>query len=260
MNEMKNRVGFIILLSLFSFYTSVAQTVVKGVIKDANTHQPLQSVSIYFKGGKGITSAADGSYTLVTNNSRYNQITFSYVGYKTTAKAVVPNREQVVNIEMELGDAKGDVVVKTSKRSKYTNKNNPAVELIRQVIDNKDKNRITAYDYVSYEQYEKMEVLLTKTPEKLLKSKFLKNFQFVFQNNDTTKIQGRAMLPVYMDEVTSQKYYRKNPEKNKTYITAEKKVDFGDYLDVEGINSYLDRMYEDVDVYQTIFHCCLTSF
>lgn len=250
MNEMKNRVGFIILLSLFSFYTSVAQTVVKGVIKDANTHQPLQSVSIYFKGGKGITSAADGSYTLVTNNSRYNQITFSYVGYKTTAKAVVPNREQVVNIEMELGDAKGDVVVKTSKRSKYTNKNNPAVELIRQVIDNKDKNRITAYDYVSYEQYEKMEVLLTKTPEKLLKSKFLKNFQFVFQNNDTTKIQGRAMLPVYMDEVTSQKYYRKNPEKNKTYITAEKKVDFGDYLDVEGINSYLDRMYEDVDVYQ----------
>jgi hypothetical protein len=223
---------------------------VKGIIKDAVSQQPLQSVSIYFKGGKGVTSAADGSYTLVTNNSRLTSVQFSYVGYKTVSKTVSPNREQTIDVGLEVSDAKANVVVKTNRRGKYTNKNNPAVELIRQVIENKDKNRMTAYDYVSYEQYEKMEVLLTKTPEKLLKNKFLKNFEFVFQNDDTTKIQGRAMLPVYIDEVSSQKYFRKNPQKNKTFILAEKKVNFGDYLDVEGINSYLDRMYEDVDVYE----------
>lgn len=249
MKTMFIRVGSLLLLTGF-FINARTQTIVKGVIKDAVTQQPLQSVSIYFKGGKGVTSAADGSYTLTTTNSRLTLVQFSYVGYKTVGKTIIPNRAQTVDVELEIGDAKNNVVVKTRKRGQYSNKNNPAVELIRHVIDHKDENRITAYDYVSYEQYEKMEVLLTKTPEKLLNNKFLKNFQFIFQNNDTTKIQGRAMLPVYIDEVSSKKYYRKNPEKNKTYILGEKKIDFKDYLDVEGINSYLDRMYEDVDVYE----------
>ena len=247
----KTRDTILLLLSLVSsFISSSAQTIVKGIIKDAATQQPLQSVSIYFKGGKGVTSAPDGSYTLTTNNSRLTSVQISYVGYKTISKTISPNHEQIVDVTLEVSDTKSNVTVKTNKRGKYSNKNNPAVELIRLVIDNKDRNRISAYDYVSYQQYEKMEVLLTKTPEKLLNNKFLKNFQFVFQNSDTTKIMGRAMLPVYMDEVSSQKYYRKNPEKNKTYILAEKKVNFGEYLDVPGINSYLNRMYEDVDVYQ----------
>ena len=249
MKETCNRVAFVLCL-LASFFTSYAQTLVKGVVKDAATQQPLQSVSVYFRGGKGVTSGTDGSYTLVTTNSRFSVIQFSYVGYKTITKTIIPNREQVVDVYLEVSDAKRSVVVKTNKRSRYSNKNNPAVELIRQVIENKDKNRITTYDFVSYEQYEKMEVLLTKTPEKLINNKYLKNFKFVFENNDTTKIQGRAMLPVYLDEIYSQKYYRKDPEKNKTFILGEKKVNFGEYFDVEGINSYLDRMYEDPDVYE----------
>jgi hypothetical protein len=239
-----------LLLLVLPFISSYAQTTVKGVIKDAATQQPLQSVSVYFKGGKGVASAPDGSYTLSTNNTRINSIQYSYVGYKTVTKTITPNKEQNIDIFLELADVKNNVVVKTNKRGKYSNKNNPAVELIRRVIDNKDKNKISAYDFVSYQEYEKKEVLLTKTPEILLNNKFLKNFEFIFQNNDTTKIQGRAMLPVYMQEVSSQKYYRKNPEKKKTVILAEKKVNFGDYLDVEGINSFLNRMYEDVDVYQ----------
>ncbi len=248
MNGAINRHMLLLLLLLCTLAT-VAQTVVKGVITDAVTHAPMQSVSVYFKGGKGVTSSADGSYSLLTTNSRYTTIVFSYVGYKTLSKVIKPDTEQTINVEMELADTKNNVVVKTNRRGKYTNKNNPAVELIRQVIDNKEKNRITAYDYVSYDKYEKMEVLLTKTPEKLLNNKFLKNFQFIFQNNDTTKIQGRAMLPVYINEVASKKYYRKDPEKNKEVILAEKKVNFGEYLDVNGINSYLDRLYEDVNVY-----------
>jgi hypothetical protein len=241
---------FLVFLICTSFITAVAQTTIKGVIRDGVSQHPIQSVSIYFKGGKGVTSAADGTYSITTSNERLTVIQYSYVGYKTVTKTIMPNREQEININLELADLKSNVVVKTNRRGRYTNRDNPAVELIKKVIDNKDKNRISNYDYVSYEQYEKMEVLLTKTPEKLLKSKFLKNFKFVFENNDSTKIEGKAMLPVFLNETVSQKYYRRNPQKTKTYILGEKKVNFGDYLDVEGLNSYFDRMYEDVDVYQ----------
>jgi hypothetical protein len=128
------------------------------------------------------------------------------------------------------------------------------VELIKKVIDNKDKNRISNYDYVSYEQYEKMEVLLTKLL-KIVEKQVFEEFQVVFENNDSTKIEGKACCRFFLNETVSQKYYRRNPEKTKTYILGEKKVNFGDYLDVEGLNSYFDRMYEDVDVYQNNILC-----
>ena len=246
---MKRSVLILLLLTSF-FITCYSQTVVKGVIKDEATQRPLQSVSVYFKGGKGVTSGADGSYTLTSVNPKLTVVQYSYVGYNTITKNIFPGRQQEINIQLEVSDAHNNVSVKTNKRSKYSNKNNPAVELIRKIIDNKDKNRISAYDYVSYEQYEKMELLLTKTTEKLLNNKLLRYWKFVFENNDTTKIQGKAMLPVYLDELYSKKYYRKNPEKKKTYILGDKKVNFGEYVDVGGVSSYLDRLYEDVDVYQ----------
>ena len=248
MIELRNRAGLLFVL-LFTFLSSFSQTVIKGIIKDAESQKPIQYVSIYFKGGKGISSSADGTFSITTTNTKNTVLIFSYVGYKTVTKNIWPDHEQEINVYMDVAENKG-VTVKASRRGKYTNKNNPAVELIRRVVENKPKNRITnAYDYVSYEQYEKMELMLTKTPEKLMNNKFLKNFKFVFQNTDTTKIQGRAMLPCYLDETLSQRYYRKNPEKNKVYVLGEKKVDFKEYLDVEGISSYLDRLYENVDVY-----------
>lgn len=237
---------------LFLIITSAihSQTIVKGFIRDANTQRPLQYVSVYFKGGKGVTSNEDGSFIISTSNPKLTVLVFSYVGYATVIKNIWPDKEQDINVYMDVVENKRGVTVRATRRGKYTNKNNPAVELIRRVIDNKDKNRITnAYDYISYDQYEKMELMLTKTPEKLMNNKFLKNFKFIFQNTDTTKIQGRAMLPCYLDETFSKRYYRKNPEKNKIFILGQKKVDFKEYLDVEGISSYLDRMYENVDVY-----------
>ncbi len=248
MSRISFRIALVATL-LLSTIISFSQTIVKGVVRDANTKQPIASVSVYFKGGKGVSTAEDGSYTLTTYNTNLETVIYSYVGYKNITKSISPFKEQTVDIELKLADSKNSITVK-GKRAKYSNKDNPAVELIRKVIENKEKNRITAYQYVSYEQYEKMELLLTKTPEKLMNNKLLKNFKFVFQNTDTTKIMGRAMLPVYLDETISQRYYRKDPEKNKTYILGDKKVNFGEYLDVPGISSYLDRMYEDIDVYQ----------
>src|SRR4051812_31603347 len=121
MKDLRNR-SLVVLLMLTAFITSRGQTIVKGVIKDASTGQPLQSVSVYFRGGKGVTSAADGSYTLATENSRLSVVQFSYVGYKTASKTVRPNHEQVIDVSLEVSDTKRNVTVKTNRRGRYTNK------------------------------------------------------------------------------------------------------------------------------------------
>ncbi len=239
----------LVVLTIFSTYFTQAQTVISGIIRDASTQQPLSFVSVYFKGAKGIISGEDGTYSLSTVNLKLTAIEFSYGGYKVISKKVTPGKQTTLDINMEQ-EAMAEVIVKTNKRAKYSNKNNPAVELIRQVIDNKSNNRINAYDYVQYQQYEKMQLSLTNKPEKLAKNKLLKNYQFVLENTDTAKIEGKSLLPVYLEENLSNHYYSKNPNKEKIIPLGQKKVNFGEYIDNDGISKYISRLYADIDVYE----------
>lgn len=236
-------------LAIFSTHFIQAQTVISGVIKDASTQQPLSFVSVYFKGAKGIISGEDGTYKLSTVNTKLTTVEFSYGGYKVVSKKIAPGTQTIIDISMEQ-EAMAEVIVKTNKRTKYSNKDNPAVELIRQVIDNKSKNRINAYNYVQYQQYEKMQLSLTNKPEKLAKNKLLKNYQFVLENTDTSKIEGKSLLPVYLEENLSNHFYSKNPAKETIIPLGQKKVNFGEYIDNDGISKYISRLYADIDVYE----------
>lgn len=227
----------------------MAQTIVSGTVKDATTNNPLQYVSIVLKNGRGTVTDENGKYS-ITTNSKINTLIFSFVGYKTVTKTIVVGKEQTIDLLMEVdANAISAVTVSSNKRAKYRNKGNPAVELIRKVIDNKPLNRPENYDFVQYEQYEKIQVSLSNVSEKLTGKKILQKYQFLFQDRDTTKLQGKALLPVYLEERLSQKYYRKNPEKNKTVVLAEKQVNFGEYIDNAGVSSYLNRLYMDINIY-----------
>ncbi|MEO6548717.1 MAG: DUF5686 family protein [Ferruginibacter sp.] len=241
------KIQLTVILLLATILTQ-AQTIVTGTIKDAGTNQPLAFVSVYFKGAKGTVSNEDGSYSLSTANTKLNTIEFSYGGYKTVQKTVTPGRQANLNIALEQV-AMTEVTVKTNKRAKYSNKDNPAVELIRQVIDHKNENRVTAYDYVQFQQYEKLQLSLTNKPEKLIKKKLLKNFRFVLENQDTTTVAGKSLFPVYLEENLSDKFYRKDPKQEKTVLLGQKKVNFGEYIDNDGVSKYLNKLYADIDVY-----------
>src|SRR5437868_7579922 len=125
--------GLIMIITTGSL--SYSQTIVRGVVRDAVSKEPLQSVNVYVQEGKGVTTKEDGSFVYATMNAGTKNIKFSYVGYKTFSKAIIPNQEQTLDVELAVSDAKNNVTVK-SKRGKYSNRNNPAVDLIRKVIDN----------------------------------------------------------------------------------------------------------------------------
>ncbi len=240
---------FTLLLMTVAF-SARAQTVVKGIIKDAHTGKPLQYVSVYFKDSKGVSSGADGSYEVETGNMQLATLVFSYVGYEKKIQAIAPGKAQELNISLLPSGEMEAVVITKKNRVRYRNKDNPAVALIRKVIDHKANNRITAYNYVAYEEYDKMELSLTNKPEKLLRNKLFQKYRFIIENQDTGKVPGKALLPFYLDETLSKKYFRKSPEKSKTYILGKKQVNFGEFVDNNGITKYLNSMYQDIDVYE----------
>lgn len=238
----------ILVFILCNVFLVTAQTVVKGFVKDAITKRPIAFASVVFKNGKGVSTGEDGSYSIETNNKKLTNLIFSYVGYSTVTKEIKTGIEQTLEIELELSSSMKEVVVKRGK-GKYRNKNNPAVELIDRVIENKEKNRIKAYDYVQYEQYEKIGLSFANKPEKLQKNLIFKKYKFIMDNIDTTTLKGRSLLPVYLEEKLYQKYYRKNPEENKTYILGEKQVNYGDFFDRKGVSTYINSLYANINIY-----------
>jgi len=237
------------LFILFGFIQGMAQTVIKGKVVDAVSKTALQYVSVVFKGGRGTVTDSLGQFTL-RSSGNINIIVISYVGYLSVPKTIIPGKEQTIDFELETDPkAINNVTVSTKKRAKYRNKNNPAVDLIRRVIDNKSLNRPEKYDYVEYDQYEKLEVSLSSVPEKLANNRMLRKYQFLFENRDTTKLKGKTLLPVYLEEKLTQKYYRKKPEKTKSIVRGEKRVNYGEYIDNDGVSQYLNRLIMDVDIY-----------
>ena len=165
------------------------------------------------------------------------------------AKIIAAAVDNTFVVYMQPNSSLLKAVTVKSKRQKYRNKDNPAVELIRHVIDNKPKNRIEAYQYAEYEKYEKLQISLDNLSEKVKNSKLTKKYHFLFENADTSMIPGKALLPVYLEEKISHDYFRASPQKSKSVVVAHKRVDFGEFVDMHGVSNYLNRLYADVNIY-----------
>ncbi len=242
---------FAFVIALFVVNNIYAQeTVVKGIVVDSITQRPVQGVSVYFLKGRGVVTDSLGRYMIITNTS-INKVVVSSVGFRQVQFTV--NRYKMQELNIELGPDPAlltNVTVNTNKRAKYRNKDNPAVELIRNVIENRENNRIASYDYVEYEQYEKIQAALSNANDKVTNTRLLKKYNFLFENRDSTKLNGKVLMPIYLEERLSKQYMRKNPSATKSMILGEKKVNFGSYIDNEGLSSLLNRLYENIDIYE----------
>lgn len=226
-------------------------TTIRGVVTDAKTKEKLPFVSVAVpQAGIGTNTDEDGRYTLQVP-AQYTAVVFSYLGYKAVTKIVTAGPPQELDVQLVASTAQlGEVVVKGSKPPRYKNKDNPAVTLIRQVIDNKEKNRPESYDYVEYTKYEKMSFSFSNLPEKFKNRKIFRNYQFLFKKQDSTAAGGVNVLPIYIEEKLAKEYYRKHPEKHKAVALGSKQVQFDKhFIDNEGLSAYFNRMYQNIDIY-----------
>ena len=184
----KKSIKYFFLFSSLLFLHSVAtaqQTVVTGIVTDLNSGAPIPFATVVFKAGRGTVTDSAGKYKLVGTN-QIGSIKISYVGYKTITKNIQIGKSQVIDVIMEVDPLlSNNVTVSTNKRAPYKNKNNPAVDLIKRVIANKPLNKPDSYDYIQYDEYDKVELSLSKIPEKITNSKLLKKYQFLLDNKDT---------------------------------------------------------------------------
>ena len=241
-----------LLLSL-SYLGAAAQTetVVLGTVTDARTKEAMPAVTIVFMGSTAGTITDDsGKYHLKADGS-FTKVRISLIGYVSIVKDIQPGQVQKIDVALtEDRTMLSEVIIKSGKRVPYHNKGNPAVDLIRQVISHKSGNRIGSYKYVQYQQYERIFFSLSDLSEQFENKKIFKNYKFLFEEQDSTAIGGRRLMPFYMEEKISKNFYRKSPYAKKQEIVANKQVKYNEnYVDNEGLTQYFNRMYQDIDIY-----------
>ena len=77
----------------------------------------------------------------------------------------------------------------------------------------------------------------------------LKKLHFFFENTDTTVVAGKKLNSIYLQEIISQNYYRREPRDRKKIVTAYKSVNYGPYIDMRGISGALHFLYDNINIY-----------
>ena len=185
------RLRYIVLGLLVAVASQAAVTRVTGVTMDHSTGEPLPFVQIMFDGSTiGTTSDIDGNFS-ISNDRGLISLSFRSVGYKTRVMTVKPGKhtELFVVLEAEVY-AVEDVVVKPDKtRERYRRKGNPAVDLIKNVIANKDKNRVESQESYMMETYEKLTMAIEPFDYDLNKNRFWRDFKFLESYVDTMMLE-----------------------------------------------------------------------
>ena len=222
---------------------------IRGRVLDSDTREPMQNVSITVRNNRiGSLTDAEGKFT-ISLNAADHELIFSYTGYRTIKKIISDEPVQDINILLSKSYTELEDVIVNAKRKKYSNKNNPAVELIRQVIAHKSINSPDAFSFSSSEQYEKIRMFTDGPWANITQNFALKKLHFFFENTDTTVVVGKTLNSIYLQEIMSQNYYRKEPRDRKKIITALKSVNYGPYIDMRGISGSLHFLYDDINIY-----------
>lgn len=240
---------FVILLCSLEYIT-MAQSIIKGKVTDAESGEPVPFATIFIQGTtQKAESDFDGNYTLRANlkpsdstNTSSDTIVVAAMGYMRKKKPVSPGI-LVVDFQMQPKETTlKEVVVRVQE--------NPAFRIMRKTIKNKDKNDKRALKAYEYESYTKIEVSLDNLSDKMQKKKVFSQIQGLI---DTAKAiageDGKPVIPVFISESMSDVYHNENPDKNKEVVKAVRVTGIG-IEDGSLVSQVIGSSYQEYNFYR----------
>lgn len=242
---MKN---ILILLLLILAQAAGAQTIT-GVVVEESTGDTIPFPSVQYKKEKIATSGnAYGRFSIKRLNGE--KLTFSAVGYQELTILIGPNTpsEMKITLKTDTKQLKG-VTVKT-KRSKYSRKNNPAVELMKRVIAAKKRTDLANHAYYQFNKYQKITFAINDIKPTELENEKLKKKKWLINQIETCPYNNKLILPLSVDETVTRNIYRKDPKTEKSIIMGQSSSGVNDLIETGDIlNNVLKDVFTDVDLY-----------
>jgi hypothetical protein len=235
---------FILLSFLLTLTTQIYAQIItlSGRVIDDDTDEGVAFCSVFLNSSTpiGVTSDFDGYYSFEINLSEVigDSIGAVSIGYISQMKAINKNlSEQTINFRLKSSSLiTGEVLILAGE--------NPANEIIRQIIKNKKRNERKNFESYEVEVYTKTELDLNNIDPEMKDSKIFKEVQFIFDNVDSVS-DVKPFLPAYVAERLYDVYFTQKANSEKEIIKAQK---------VSGINNssvvdFINRLHEKYSIY-----------
>ena len=232
-----------------------------GLVTDSVSGERLSHVNVYAVGRKkGVVTDKDGCFRISV--PRGTTLKVSSHGYED--RSIVTGASTADTLRFLLSPASyelAEFVVKP-KKQKYSKKNNPAVDLMRQLRATKDLHNPTRESLYSYDRYEKMLLALndyqghinTESPKDGKRSKTA----FLAELVDTADWTGKRILDFSLKEKLSTRIF--SGGSGKEIIRARKSNGIDKSFDSDYTRIVLEDALREVNIYDNDISLMRTRF
>ncbi|MGN1262849.1 MAG: DUF5686 family protein, partial [Prevotella sp.] len=220
-----------------------------GYIIDDATGDSIPYASAVYRGHNvAVASNINGRYSIARHNGW--QLTFSAVGYIEQTITIDANTKNILNVRLKTDSRTLKEVTVKAKRQRYSRKNNPAVELMKKVIERKKLTELENKDYYQYNKYQKITLAINEITKEKLESPKYKKAAWLKDQVELCQYNNKLILPVSVDETVTQKIYRKSPHTEKNIIKGQNSSGVNDLFQTGDIlTTTLKDVFTDVNIY-----------
>lgn len=240
-------------IALLVSFTAAAQESEKkriyGKITDKATKEEIPYAAVRIrKTSNGCSSDNNGYFSFYTADLR-DTLIISNLGYKDVKIPLNAKTRFPLNIRMEAENYELAEITIKPKREKYRKKNNPAVALVRKVIERRDDNAPENKPFYSRNRHEKLSIALNNFSS-AKESHFGKKFAFLDQYIDTSLVSGKPILYISAREMIGSDYHSKDPKRKRQYVKARKRNGIDDFVSAESLEAIYEETFKDIDIFQ----------
>tara|TARA_R110001583_G_scaffold86860_1_gene226714 strand:+ start:47874 stop:50372 length:2499 start_codon:yes stop_codon:yes gene_type:complete len=251
---MKGKSKLLNLLFLFILTVGFSQVKISGVVKDEQ-NETIPFANIIFVGTTtGTVSDENGKFYLESDKT-YSQVEISFLGFETKI-ITIKSRDFNLTITLKEEASRLDEVYIYS--GKVKKKGNPAIAILKKIWEKKRENGIYLFDQYQYEKYEKLEFDLNNVDSVMRKSKLFKGMEFVFEGIDTSRVTGKAFLPIFINEAVYKSYGKNKGGKSlREDLIANKNSGFESN---QNVIAFIKDLYVDYNIYDSYIKIFDKSF
>ena len=251
-----------VLVSWFLFTTCMGyaqRVVIRGTVTDSISGEGLPYASLIFQGTSiGTATDGEGRFELPLPE-RTQTLEVSYLGYNPRRLSIRPGQSSPLHIRLAPdGIALEEVIIKPGKE-RYRKKDNPAVRLVKQVIERRKDHDPRNKAFYQYDQYERMLFGLNDYQQKPKKNGKVGKFHFLNEYIDTLET-GTTILPVLEKEKIETVFYRKEPKSERRIVQGQASSGVDEMLSQDGVEKFLEEVFREVDIFQNDIPLFLQRF
>ncbi|WP_299895161.1 DUF5686 and carboxypeptidase-like regulatory domain-containing protein [uncultured Aquimarina sp.] len=233
--------GFLFLVCSNSFI--LAQTKVSGYVYDSNK-QAVPFANIVFVNSTIGTITDENGKFYMESDENHSSIKVSFLGFQT--KTVKLTKRTTYNMEVVLEEEAASLDEVVIYKGKTSKKNNPAIDILRKIWENRRENGVKKFKQYNYDKYEKLEFDLNTIDSALVNSRIFNGMEFIFEDIDTSRITGKTYLPIFLNEAISKVYGDNEINEFKEVLKGNKNAGFSDN---QTLIAFVKDLYSDYNIY-----------